>query len=134
MFFIRMTKHCVNIPDKFSLCAQNHTPRVEFSEAATVQQKYQYPQNLMHQAPHAGMTSRDGHWRLPWKICAAGGTPDWLCQHRDETTIMKVCAAVHGDNGQTDRKLAVDYYGPMVPIGGGALSGKDLAHIDRAAA
>jgi S-adenosylmethionine synthetase len=47
---------------------------------------------------------------------------------------MKVCAAVHGDNGQTERKLAVDYYGPMVPIGGGALSGKDLAHIDRAAA
>lgn len=95
-------------------------------------------------------------------------------QHRDETPIMEVCAAVHGelqaaydqlrkrdrrwaapwqdvevlinpngplinggsdgDNGQTGRKLAVDYYGPRVPIGGGALSGKDLAHIDRAAA
>ena len=26
----------------------------------------------------------------------------------------------------------VDYYGPRVPIGGGALSGKDLSHIDRA--
>ena len=39
-----------------------------------------------------------------------------------------------GDNGQTGRKLVVDYYGPRVPIGGGALSGKDLAHIDRAAA
>ena len=39
-----------------------------------------------------------------------------------------------GDNGQTGRKLAVDYYGPRVPIGGGALSGKDLSHIDRAAA
>ena len=39
-----------------------------------------------------------------------------------------------GDNGQTGRKLVVDYYGPRVPIGGGALSGKDLSHIDRAAA
>ena len=28
----------------------------------------------------------------------------------------------------------MDYYGPRVPIGGGALFGKDLAHIDRAGA
>ena len=34
-------------------------------------------------------------------------------------------------NGQTGRKLAVDYYGPRVPIGGGALSGKHMGHIDR---
>jgi S-adenosylmethionine synthetase len=39
-----------------------------------------------------------------------------------------------GDNGQTGRKLVVDHYGPRVPIGGGALAGKDFAHIDRAAA
>jgi S-adenosylmethionine synthetase len=39
-----------------------------------------------------------------------------------------------GDNGQTGRKLAMDYYGPRVPIGGGALSGKDMSHIDRAGA
>jgi S-adenosylmethionine synthetase len=37
------------------------------------------------------------------------------------------------DNGQTGRKLVMDFYGPRVPIGGGALSGKDLTHIDRAA-
>jgi S-adenosylmethionine synthetase len=39
-----------------------------------------------------------------------------------------------GDNGQTGRKLAMDYYGPRVPIGGGAIYGKDHAHIDRRAA
>ena len=39
-----------------------------------------------------------------------------------------------GDNGQTGRKLVMDYYGPRVPLGGGALSGKDLSHIDRAGA
>lgn len=36
-----------------------------------------------------------------------------------------------GDNGQTGRKLVMDYYGPAIPIGGGALYGKSLLHIDR---
>ena len=40
----------------------------------------------------------------------------------------------NSDNGQTGRKLVADYYGPRVSIGGGSLSGKDLTHIDRAAA
>jgi S-adenosylmethionine synthetase len=39
-----------------------------------------------------------------------------------------------GDNGQTGRKLVMDYYGPRVPLGGGALAGKHPAHIDRLAA
>lgn len=39
-----------------------------------------------------------------------------------------------GDNGQTGRKLTMDFYGPRIGIGGGALSGKDLSHIDRAGA
>jgi len=38
------------------------------------------------------------------------------------------------DNGQTGRKLVMDYYGPHIPIGGGALSGKSLQYIDRLAA
>jgi S-adenosylmethionine synthetase len=38
-----------------------------------------------------------------------------------------------GDNGQTGRKLVMDYYGPRIPLGGGALYGKDLSHIDRLA-
>lgn len=38
-----------------------------------------------------------------------------------------------GDNGQTGRKLVMDYYGPRIPIGGGAWYGKDLSHIDRIA-
>ena len=39
-----------------------------------------------------------------------------------------------GDNGQTGRKLVMDYYGPRMPIGGGALYGKDPTHIDRVGA
>ena len=39
-----------------------------------------------------------------------------------------------GDNGLTGKKLVVDAYGPRVPIGGGALSGKDFFKSDRAGA
>jgi len=35
------------------------------------------------------------------------------------------------DNGQTGRKLVMDYYGPRVPLGGGAIYGKHPTHIDR---
>lgn len=39
-----------------------------------------------------------------------------------------------GDNGQTGRKQVMDNYGPRIPIGGGALHGKDSRHVDRAGA
>lgn len=38
------------------------------------------------------------------------------------------------DAGLTGRKLAVDNYGPRVPLGGGAYSGKDGTKVDRSAA
>ena len=38
------------------------------------------------------------------------------------------------DAGLTGRKLAVDNYGPRVPLGGGAFSGKDGTKVDRSAA
>tara|TARA_Y100001963_G_scaffold144003_1_gene215567 strand:- start:40 stop:1029 length:990 start_codon:yes stop_codon:yes gene_type:complete len=38
------------------------------------------------------------------------------------------------DAGLTGRKLVVDNYGPSVPIGGGAYSGKDPSKVDRSAA
>ena len=38
------------------------------------------------------------------------------------------------DVGLTGRKLVVDNYGPRVPIGGGAYSGKDPSKVDRSAA
>ena len=39
-----------------------------------------------------------------------------------------------GDNGLSGKKLVIDAYGPRVPIGGGALSGKDFFKVDRAGA
>jgi len=38
------------------------------------------------------------------------------------------------DTGLTGRKLAVDNYGPRIPLGGGAFSGKDSSKVDRSGA
>ena len=38
------------------------------------------------------------------------------------------------DAGLTGRKLAVDNYGPRIPLGGGAFSGKDATKVDRGGA
>ena len=39
-----------------------------------------------------------------------------------------------GDNGLSGKKLVIDHYGPGVPIGGGALSGKDPHKVDKCGA
>ena len=44
---------------------------------------------------------------------------------------MFVAGGPNGDNGLTGKKLVVDAYGPTVPIGGGAWSGKDFHKVDR---
>jgi S-adenosylmethionine synthetase len=44
---------------------------------------------------------------------------------------MFVAGGPNGDNGTTGKKLVVDAYGPTVPIGGGAWSGKDFNKVDR---
>lgn len=38
------------------------------------------------------------------------------------------------DTGVTGRKLACDNYGPQIPLGGGAFSGKDATKVDRSGA
>ena len=39
-----------------------------------------------------------------------------------------------GDNGLSGKKLVINHYGPGVPIGGGALSGKDPHKVDKCGA
>lgn len=39
-----------------------------------------------------------------------------------------------GDTGMTGRKIVVDTYGGVIPVGGGALSGKDPTKVDRSGA
>lgn len=60
----------------------------------------------------------------------------WITKWKDINVLINpngplLNGGSDGDNGQTGRKLAMDYYGPRIPIGGGAMYGKDLSHIDR---
>ena len=74
---------------------------------------------LRHTYSH--LQNRDGRWRSDWRDVAVMVNPNGPL----------VEAGSDGDNGQTGRKLVMDFYGLRVPIGGGALSGKHLTHIDR---
>lgn len=40
----------------------------------------------------------------------------------------------NSDSGLTGRKIVIDHYGPDVPVGGGAFSGKDASKVDRSGA
>ncbi|MES2223510.1 MAG: methionine adenosyltransferase [Patescibacteria group bacterium] len=54
----------------------------------------------------------------------------WMQNPNGEWTIGGFTA----DTGLTGRKLAVDNYGPNIPVGGGCFSGKDATKVDRSAA
>ena len=45
-----------------------------------------------------------------------------------------VIGGPQSDTGMTGRKIVVDTYGGIVPVGGGAFSGKDATKVDRSAA
>ena len=63
---------------------------------------------------------------------------DWKTKwHEGKTEIIVngagdfAVGGPEGDNGLSGKKLVVDAFGPHVPIGGGAMSGKDPHKIDR---
>ena len=65
-----------------------------------------------------------------------GGGRARVCRHaasrdRAERRRHVRCGGPNGDNGLSGKKLVVDAYGPGVPIGGGAWSGKDFFKVDR---
>lgn len=67
-------------------------------------------------AEEAVETACDGHGTPELELNGAG---------------MFVSGGPTGDNGLSGKKLVVDAYGPTVPIGGGAWSGKDFHKVDR---
>ena len=73
---------------------------------------------------YASLHAKDRRWTTPFEDIELLINPNGVLLN----------GGSDGDNGQTGRKLVVDYYGPRVAIGGGALSGKDLSHTDRAGA
>jgi S-adenosylmethionine synthetase len=79
---------------------------------------------LVVEEAYESMADADSRWRADWRDIELLVNPNGPLLN----------GGSNGDNGQTGRKLVMDYYGPRVPLGGGALSGKDLSHIDRAGA
>jgi S-adenosylmethionine synthetase len=70
---------------------------------------------------------------------------EWATRYPYETAGQNITAhfnaagdwstgGFEADTGLTGRKLIVDNYGPRIPIGGGAFSGKDATKVDRSAA
>ena len=59
--------------------------------------------------------------------------PDYEEVHINPTGIF-VQGGFEADAGLTGRKITIDNYGPQVPVGGGAFSGKDPSKVDRSAA
>lgn len=83
-----------------------HAPKAEL-EAAVIQWLQNQPSSLYTPESIALHINPAGDWQL-------GG--------------------FDADAGLTGRKLIVDNYGPRIPIGGGAFSGKDPSKVDRSAA
>jgi len=68
-----------------------------------------------------------------------GTDPRWLATWPEVELLVNPNgplsdAGSRKDNGQTGRKLVMDYYGPRVPLGGGAIYGKHPTHVDRSGA
>ena len=74
----------------------------------------------------------------PTLLDALAGLPGLDLPDRIDSTWLTVngigdftCGGPLGDNGLSGKKLVVDHYGPHIPIGGGALCGKDVHKPDR---
>ncbi len=82
---------------------------------------------------HRPAVDRTALWRLAAEVAGAIGLSDL-----DRVVVNGGgdfdVGGPFGDNGLSGKKLVVDAYGPGVPIGGGAWSGKDPHKVDRVGA
>lgn len=81
-------------------------------------------------APHDELQKRVEEWL---RIELLAQTNNDIKFHINPAGDWKV-GGFDADAGLTGRKLIVDNYGPRIPIGGGAFSGKDPSKVDRSAA
>ena len=80
-------------------------------------------------APHDQLLARMKHWLRNEPLARY----DQVTFHSNPAGDWSI-GGFDADAGLTGRKLAVDNYGPRVPIGGGAFSGKDPSKVDRSGA
>ena len=80
-------------------------------------------------------------WQKVAKADLEMAVKQWLELQNYETKELYINPAgdwqiggFEADTGLTGRKLVVDNYGPRIPVGGGAFSGKDATKVDRSAA
>jgi S-adenosylmethionine synthetase len=94
-----------------------------------------YPELLAWLAPHLADALDD---LAPWIDGPARGAGAGRSLGPDVLRVNGIgdftCGGPMGDNGLSGKKLVVDHYGPQVPIGGGAICGKDVHKPDRVGA
>ncbi len=71
--------------------------------------------------------------KLRQRVKNIGIKIDPSCVYVNNTGSFEI-GGFEADSGCTGRKIVVDAYGPRVPVGGGAFSGKDPTKVDRSAA
>ncbi len=115
----------------------------------------QLNQHLYETWPHDGktqVTTKDGvivsvvaSFQHAAKAELTAAVENWLQQETRARVASDVALHINpagdwqlggfdADAGLTGRKLVVDNYGPRIPVGGGAFSGKDPSKVDRSAA
>lgn len=82
-------------------------------------------------APHDELSASINDWLAQEPLAIA--SPDTITIHANPAGDWEI-GGFDADAGLTGRKLAVDNYGPRVPLGGGAYSGKDASKVDRSGA
>ena len=89
-------------------------------------------------AAHDTLENAVKEWARTQQYNASGAC---FVKHRNSNPVLHINPAgdwdiggFEADAGLTGRKLAVDNYGPRIPVGGGAFSGKDPSKVDRSAA
>jgi S-adenosylmethionine synthetase len=98
--------------------------------SVSLQQAVGGPEVDLHRAVRAAVQEeiREAVWRLP------GFSPVMPEEIHVNGAGNFGVGGRGGDNGLTGKQLVTDAYGPRVPLGGGALSGKDFSNADRAGA
>jgi S-adenosylmethionine synthetase len=82
---------------------------------------------------HRRAPDRTALWRIAAEVAGAIGLEDLDRVEVNGGGDFDI-GGPQGDNGLSGKKLVVDAYGPSVPIGGGAWSGKDPHKVDRCGA
>lgn len=82
-------------------------------------------------APQAELEAAVREWKVTQRYAASYNRE--ITHHINPAGDWSI-GGFDADAGLTGRKLAVDNYGPAIPVGGGAFSGKDASKVDRSAA